>query len=52
MQITVVLIITLILGVASLFLLVKGSTNEYDDYQSDEDQVKYLNEWRKTHNKR
>lgn len=52
MQITVVLIIALILGVASLFLLVKGSRNEYDDYQSDEDQVKYLNEWCKTHNKR
>lgn len=52
MQIAVVLIIALILGVASLFLLVKGSRNGYDDLQSDEDQVKYLNEWRKTHSKR
>lgn len=51
MQITVVLIIALVLGVASLFLLVKGSRNEYDDYQSDEDQIKYLEEWRKDHNK-
>ena len=49
MQITVVLIIALILGVASLFLLVKGSRNEYDDYQSDEDQIKYLEEWREDH---
>ena len=44
-------IIATILGVASLFLLIIGSRNEYDDPQSDEDQVKYLNEWRKTHNK-
>ena len=44
-------IIATILGIASLFLLIIGSRNEYDDPQSDEDQVKYLNEWRKTHNK-
>ena len=44
-------IIATILGTASLFLLIIGSRNEYDDPQSDEDQVKYLNEWRKTHNK-
>lgn len=44
-------IIATILGMASLFLLIIGSRNEYDDPQSDEDQVKYLNEWRKTHNK-
>lgn len=42
----------MILGIASLFLLIIGSRNEYDDLQSDEDQVKYLNEWCKTHNKR
>lgn len=51
MQIMIVLIIVFILGVASLFLLVKGSRNEYDAYQSDEDQIKYLEEWRKDHNK-
>lgn len=45
-------IIAMILGIASLFLLIIGSRNEYDDLQSDEDQVKYLNKWRKTHNKR
>ena len=45
-------IIATILGIASLFLLIIGSRNEYDDLQSDEDQVKYLNEWCKTHNKR
>jgi hypothetical protein len=45
-------IIAMILGIASLFLLIIGSRNEYDDLQSDEDQVKYLNEWCKTHNKR
>lgn len=45
-------IIAMILGIASLFLLIIGSRNEYDDLQSDEDQVKYLNEWRKTHSKR
>lgn len=44
-------IIATIVGIASLFLLIIGSRNEYDDPQSDEDQVKYLNEWRKTHNK-
>ena len=44
-------IIATILGIASLFLLIIGSRNEYDDLQSDEDQVKYLNEWCKTHNK-
>lgn len=47
----IVLIIVLILGVSSLFLLVKGSRNEYDIKLSDEDQVKYLEEWRKDHNK-
>ena len=44
-------IIATILGIASLFLLIIGSRNEYDDLQSDEDQVKYLNEWYRTHNK-
>ena len=51
MILVIILLITLILGVASLFLLVKDSRNEYDDYQSDEDQIKYLEEWRKDHNK-
>ena len=51
MILMIILIIALILGVASLFLLIKGSRNEYDDLQSDEDQVKYLNKWCKTHNK-
>lgn len=51
MQIMIVLIIVLILGVSSLALLVKGSRNEYDIKLSDEDQVKYLNKWRKDHNK-
>lgn len=47
----IILIIALVFGVASLFLLVKGSRNEYDMKLSDEDQVKYLNKWRKDHNK-
>ena len=51
MHIMIVLIIVLIFGVSSLFLLIKGSRNEYDDYQSDEDQIRYLEEWRKDHNK-
>lgn len=51
MILVIILLITLILGVASLFLLVKGSRNEYDMKLSDEDQVKYLNKWRKDHNK-
>lgn len=51
MQIMIVLIIALILGFTSLALLVKGSRNEYDMKLSDEDQVKYLNKWRKDHNK-
>lgn len=51
MHIMIVLIIVLILGFTSLFLLIKGSRNEYDIKLSDEDQVKYLNKWRKDHNK-
>lgn len=51
MQIMIVLIIVLILGFTSLALLVKGSRNEYDMKLSDEDQIKYLEEWRKDHNK-
>lgn len=51
MQIIIFLIIVLILGFTSLALLVKGSRNEYDMKLSDEDQVKYLNKWRKDHNK-
>lgn len=47
----IVLMIVLILGFTSLSLLVKGSRNEYDMKLSDEDQVKYLNKWRKDHNK-
>lgn len=47
----IILIIVLILGFTSLALLVKGSRNEYDMKLSDEDQVKYLNKWRKDHNK-
>lgn len=50
MQIIIFLIIVLILGFTSL-ALVKGSRNEYDMKLSDEDQVKYLNKWRKDHNK-
>ena len=51
MESIVALIIALILGIVRIFLLVKGSRNEYDDYQSDEDQIKYLEEWSKDHNK-
>ena len=51
MQIMIVIIIVLILGFTSLVLLVKGSRNEYDMKLSGEDQVKYLNKWRKDHNK-
>lgn len=48
----IVLMIGLIFGFTSLALLVvKGSRNEYDMKLSDEDQVKYLNKWRKDHNK-
>lgn len=47
----IILIIALILGFTSLFLLIKGSRNEYDMKLSDNDQVKYLNKWRKDHNK-
>lgn len=48
----IALVIALILGIISLFLLVIGSRNEYDAKQSDEDQMKYLSEWSKTHSKR
>ena len=48
----IALVIALILGITSLFLLVIGSRNEYDAKQSDEDQMKYLSEWSKTHSKR
>lgn len=51
MELIITLIIVIILGICAMWLLVLGSRNEYDDPQSDEDQVKYLNEWRKTHNK-
>lgn len=51
MILMIILITALTLVIVSLFLLIIGSRNEYDDPQSDEDQVKYLNEWRKTHNK-
>ena len=52
MELIITLIIVLILGICAMWLLVLGSRNEYDDPQSDEDQVKYLNEWRKTHSRR
>lgn len=52
MKLIITLIIAHILGTCAMWLLALGSRNEYDDPQSDEDQVKYLNEWRKTHSKR
>ena len=51
MELIVALMIALILGIGAMWLVVLGSRNEYDDYQSDEDQIKYLEEWRKYHNK-
>lgn len=52
MILMIILITALTLVIVSLFLLVIGSRNEYDDKQSDEDQMKYLSEWLKTHSKR
>lgn len=51
-MIIALVIALIILGITSLFLFVIGSRNEYDDKQSDEDQMKYLSEWLKTHSKR
>lgn len=52
MELIIVLIIALVLGICAMWLLILGSRNEYDDKQSDEEQMKYIDEWYKIHSKR
>ena len=52
MELIIVLIIAIVLGICAMWLLILGSRNEYDDKQSDEEQMKYIDEWYKIHSKR
>lgn len=52
MKLIVALLIVLILGMCTTLLLMLRSRNEYDDKQSDEDQMKYLDEWYRIYRKR
>ena len=52
MELMIALIIALVLGICAIWLLILGSRNEYDDKQSDEEQMKYIDEWNEIHSKR